>query len=59
LRNADCEKHFPGINDPSKEEEMKKVYEWAFIVTITRFLQPEFHLEMGTYLPLFDCINHV
>ena len=52
------DEYFPGISDPSKEKELKAIYEWCFVAITTRFLQPEFHLELGVFLPFFDCINH-
>lgn len=58
FRENKYDNYFPGISDPEQEEKLKEVYYWAFVAMTTRFLQPEHHLELGTYMTLFDCVNH-
>ena len=59
IRDNNYDEYFPGVCDLSQNEKMEKEFEWAFIATVTRFLQKEFSLKMGTVAPLADCVNHL
>ncbi len=56
FRYNNYEDIFPGITDPSREQEMKDTFDKAFVSVVTRCFG--WGLPKTMVVPFADCINH-
>ena len=58
LHENKYDEFFPGISDPANYAKYKEIYKTAFNYGMTRFVQKEFGLSQGYFVPWIECHNH-